>query len=148
MTTTLAATPQAISAKNTTSKTSRISGRILSAIPILFLVFDAAIKLAQIAPVTEAMLHLGYPVQLAPVIGIIELICITLHLLPRTAIPGMLLLTGFLGGAVATHVRVGDPLLTHALFPIYIAAMLWGGLYLRDERLRALFTTTANVRTR
>ena len=83
MTTILAATPQAISAKNTTSKTSRISGRILSAIPILFLVFDAAIKLAQIAPVTEAMLHLGYPVQLAPVIGIIELVCLALHLLPR-----------------------------------------------------------------
>jgi hypothetical protein len=124
------------------------TGRIVSAIPTLFLVFDAAIKLVQIAPVTEAMQHLGYPVQLAPMIGLLELACLALHLIPRTSIAGLLLLTGFLGGAVASHVRVGDPLLTHVLFPIYIAAMLWGGSFLRDGKVRALFARTTNARTK
>jgi hypothetical protein len=143
MTSILAATPNAIAAPPAQPRTRAVSGRILSAIPVLFLVFDAAIKLAQIAPVTEAMLHLGYPVHLAPVIGLIELSCLALHLMPRTALPGLLLLTAFLGGAVASHLRVGDPLLTHVLFPVYVATMLWGGVFLRDARVRAFFTTTS-----
>jgi len=82
--------------------------------------------------------ELGFPVALARPIGIIELICLAVYLFPRTSVLGAILWTGYLGGAIATHVRLGNPLLTHQLFPIYIALMLWGGLYLRDARLRAL----------
>ena len=146
MTTILAASPTTTAVPPAHSRTRVLASRTLSAVPVLFLAFDTAIKLAQIAPVTDAMLHLGYPPQLAPVIGIIELICLALHLMPRTAVPGLILLTAFLGGAVASHVRVGDPLFTHVLFPVYIAATLWAGLYLRDARVRALFTTNADAR--
>ena len=116
----------------------RWAGRVLTALPVLFLVFDSVIKLIQIQPVTESFIRLGYDVDISSLIGIIELICLALHLVPRTAVFGSVLLTGFLGGAVATHVRVGDPLFSHVLFPIYIAALLWAGLYLRDPRVRAL----------
>ena len=114
------------------------TGRILIAIPVLFLLWDSVIKLLVIAPVRDGLARLGYPVDVAVGIGILELICLVVFLIPRTAIPGAVLLTGFLGGAVATHVRVGDPLFTHILFPIYVAALLWGGLFLRDNRLRAV----------
>jgi hypothetical protein len=72
------------------------------------------------------------------VIGVIELVCLVLYLVPQTSVLGALLLTGYLGGAIATHVRVGSPLMSHTLFPIYVALMVWGGLYLREGRLRAL----------
>ena len=91
-----------------------------------------------IAPVVGSFARLGWPVRLAPGIGILELLLIVVYLVPRTAILGAILLTGYLGGAVATHVRIGDPLFTHILFPIYVAALLWGGLFLRDGRLRPL----------
>lgn len=83
-------------------------------------------------------MQLGYPPDRVLWIGIIELVCVVLYLVPRTAVLGALLLTGYLGGAIATHVRVGSPLLSHTLFPIYVALMLWGGLYLREPRLREL----------
>src|SRR5262249_5105445 len=114
------------------------TSRILTALPTLFLVFDAAIKLVKIDAVTESMGRLGYPDSLSRAIGALELACVVASLVPRTAVLGVILLTGFLGGAVATHVRVGDPLISHVLFPIYVGALLWAGLYLRDPRARAL----------
>jgi hypothetical protein len=113
------------------------TGHVLSAAAILFLLFDATIKLMVIPPVVEAFTRLGFPVDLARGIGALELACLLLYVIPRTAIPGAILLTGFLGGAVVSHVRVGDPLLSHALFPVYVGALVWGGLLLRG-RLAAL----------
>jgi len=114
------------------------SGRVISALPIVFLAFDGVIKLMNIAPVTESFVKLGYRPSVALAIGTLEIICLLVYLVPRTAIVGAVLLTGYLGGAIATHVRVGDPLLTHVFFPLYVATLLWLGLLLRDERLRAL----------
>jgi hypothetical protein len=113
------------------------AGRIVTAIPVLFLTFDTVIKFLDLAPVAESFTRLGYDTASATVIGSLELVCLALYLIPRTARVGLVLLTGYLGGAVATHLRVGDPLLTHILFPTYVAALLWAGLYLRDARLRA-----------
>ncbi len=112
-------------------------GRILSALAASFLVFDSVIKLMSIAPVAEAFTRLGLPLSIARGIGALELACLAVHLIPRTAPLGAILLTGFLGGAVAIHVRVGDPLVSHVLFPIYVGILVWGGYWLRDDRLRA-----------
>jgi len=120
------------------SKARLSAGHIVSAIPVLFLLFDSTIKFPAIDPVVESFSQLGYPVSLAIGIGAIELACLVLYVIPRTSVLGAILLTGYLGGAVATHVRVGSPLLTHILFPIYVAALVWGGLFLREGRLRAL----------
>jgi DoxX-like protein len=114
------------------------TGRIMSALPALFLFVDAVGKLVKPAPVVEGTLQLGYPESVILGLGIVLLACTVLYVIPRTAILGAILLTGYLGGAVATHVRVGSPLFTHILFPVYVAVLIWGGLYLRDERLRAL----------
>lgn len=114
------------------------AGRILTALPVLFLTFDSVIKLLKIAPVVESFTQLGYPVGLSRPIGVLELVCVAAYVIPRTSALGAILLTGFLGGAVATHLRLADPLFTHVLFPIYIGLLLWGGLVLRDRRLRAL----------
>ncbi|HEY1308163.1 MAG TPA: DoxX family protein [Vicinamibacterales bacterium] len=113
-------------------------GIVLTVLVTAFLIFDAVIKLIVIGPVVTAFGELGYPISLAPVIGTLALACLALYLLPRTSFLGAILLTGYLGGAVASHVRIGSPLLTHKLFPIYIALMVWGGLFLRDPRLRDL----------
>lgn len=114
------------------------TGTILSGVAVLFLLFDSVIKLMQIGPVKESMARLGFPEHLAPEIGLVELACVLLYLVPRTAALGVVLLTGYLGGATATHVRLLDPLLSHILFPSYTAALLWGGLYLRDASLGVL----------
>jgi hypothetical protein len=90
------------------------------------------------APVTEAFAQVGWPAGLAVNLGVVLLCCTILYVIPRTAVLGAILLTGYLGGAVATHLRVGDPLFSHVLFPTYLGVMLWGALFLRDERLRAL----------
>jgi hypothetical protein len=119
------------------------AGRIMSGIVVLFLVFDATIKLMVIDPVVKGMAELGYPVSLAPMIGIILLICTAVYVIPRTAPLGAMLLTGYLGGAVASQLRIGKPLLGYTLFPIYVAVLAWGGLYLRDSRVRALFAPRA-----
>jgi len=116
----------------------RWASRILSAAPVLLLIFSGAIKLLHRPEVAASMAHLGIPVELAPAIGLLELACVALYLIPRTAVLGAVLATGLLGGAVASHLRVGDPLPTHTLFPIYVGALLWAGLYLRDTRVRAL----------
>lgn len=114
------------------------SGRILSGLIILFLLLDGAIKLVPIAPVTESLAQLGYPVELAHGLGVVTLACTILYAMPRTAVLGAILLTGLMGGAIASHLRLGDPLFTYTLFGVYLGMMLWGGLFLRDERLRAL----------
>jgi len=116
---------------------SRRVGQILSAIPALFLAFDAGVKLVHPAFVAEASARIGFPDDLAGPLGVILLACLALYLVPRTAVLGATLLTAYLGGAVAIHARIGDPLLSHTLFPVYVAVMLWGGLFLRDARVRA-----------
>ena len=114
------------------------AGRILTALPVLFLVFDGAIKLRRPAPVAEAFAHLGLPLTLASTLGIIELLCTVLYAIPRTSLLGAILLTGYLGGAVATHLRIGDPLFSHILFPTYVGLLVWAGLFLRERRLQPL----------
>jgi DoxX-like family len=114
------------------------TGRIMSALPALFLLVDGVGKLIKPAPVVEGTVQLGYPESVLLGLGIVLLTCTVLYTIPRTAILGAILLTGYLGGAIATHVRVGSPLFSHILFPVYLAVLIWGGLYLRDERLRAL----------
>jgi DoxX-like family len=120
------------------SRTTVIIGYALTGLAALFLAFDTAVKLLGIEQAVEATTALGYPASVVMAIGIIELVCLTLYLVPATSVFGAILLVGYLGGAVATHVRVGNPLASHVLFPVYIAAMLWGGLYLREPRLRGL----------
>jgi hypothetical protein len=120
------------------SKAALWSGRGLSGIVALFLALDAGMKLLQLDAVREAMAPLGYPAGLGLVIGIIEAICLLLYIVPRTAVLGAILLTGLLGGSAAAHLRVGDPLVTHVLFGVYVGILAWGGLYFRDERVRAL----------
>ena len=116
----------------------RKAGYIISGLAVLFLAFDAAIKLMGIPAATEGTVQLGYPVGVVLPIGVIEVALLVLYLVPRTAPLGAILWTGYLGGAIATHVRIGNPLFTHILFPIYVAALLWGGLWLRDPRVRGL----------
>lgn len=122
------------------STTSLWIGRILSTLVILFLMLDGGIKLVPVKEVTETMQGLGYSetVNQARLLGIITLLCALLYALPQTSILGAILLTGLLGGAMATHLRVDSPLFTHLLFGFYIGVMAWGGLYLRDPRLRAM----------
>jgi len=117
---------------------SRWIGRVLSGIPVLFLSFDAAVKLLNLPMVAEASEKLGIPASLGPAIGVVLAVCVLLYCVPRTAVLGAVLLTGYLGAAVLVHVRVGNPLFSHTLFPIYVAVLCWGGLYLRDERVRRL----------
>lgn len=114
------------------------TGRILSGIAVAFLLFDSTGKLFQVQPVIDGAIALGYPRDLVFTLGVILLVCVLAYVIPRTSTLGALLLTAYLGGAVATHARVGSPLLTHVLFPTYLAALLWGGLLLRDARLRAV----------
>jgi hypothetical protein len=117
-------------------------GRVLSGVPVLFLGMDATMKLAQVPQVAEASARLGLPEGIGLTIGVIELVCLALYLVPRTAALGAVMLTGFLGGAVLTHLRIGDPLATHTLFPVYVGALVWAGLFLRDARVRALVSST------
>jgi len=122
------------------SKKGLWAGRIMSALVILFLVFDIVIKFVKPAPapVVEAIAHPGLSLSLAAVLGTVLLVSTALYVIPITSVLGAILLTGYLGGAVATHLRVGDPLFSHVLFPTYLGVLLWGGLYLRESRLRAL----------
>jgi hypothetical protein len=114
------------------------TGRILSGLPVLFLLVDSLGKFVRPAPVVEGTVQLGYSESVILPLGIVLLACTVLYVIPRTSVLGAVLLTGYLGGAVATHVRIGNPLFTHVLFPIYIGVLIWGGLFLREERLRAL----------
>jgi hypothetical protein len=113
------------------------TGRVLSALVALFLVFDGAMKLVQPVPVVKATVGLGYPESVLTGLGIVLLACTLLYLIPRTAVLGAILLTGYLGGAVASQVRIGEGWFS-TLFPVIFGALLWGGLYLREGRLRQL----------
>lgn len=113
------------------------AGRVLSALAALFLVFDGGIKVLQLAPAVEGSAQLGYAADVTLALGVLQLACLAAYLLPRTAPLGAVLLTGYLGGAVATHVRAGSPVFS-VVFPVLIGALLWGGLSLRDTRARAL----------
>ena len=114
------------------------TGRIIGSWIVLFLVVDAVMKILKTSASIEGTVRLGYPERLVMAIGLAELVCVAAYVFPRTSILGAILLTGYLGGAVMTHLRVGDPLASHALFPTYMGALLWLGLYLREPRLRAL----------
>lgn len=115
-------------------------GRAMSGLVVAFLIFDGGIKLAPLSVVTETMQQLGYSgsPELARGLGVMTLAIALLYALPRTSILGAILLTGLLGGAMATHLRVGSPLFSHLFFGLYLGLIAWGGLYLRDIRLRRL----------
>jgi DoxX-like protein len=119
------------------SKKALWAARIISALPALFLLVDGTMKLIKPVPVVEATVKLGYPESSILGIGIVLLTSTILYLIPRTAILGAILLTGYLGGAVATHVRVGEGPFP-VLFPVFFGVLVWGGLWFRDGRLRAL----------
>ncbi len=115
------------------------AGRIISAIPSLMLLFTGFMKLAKPTVVVQEFTRLGYSESVVVGIGILEIACTVIYLIPRTSILGAILLTGYLGGATATHVRIGDPF----FIPIIIGIVIWGGLYIRDERLRSLIPLRA-----
>lgn len=121
------------------SKKGRWAGRILSVLVVLFLVFDSVTKVLKLAFVMEASAQFGYPARLIPVIGTILLVFTAIYVIPRTSILGALLLTAYLGGAVEAQLRIGSPLFSQTLFPVYFCVFVWAGLFLRDARLRALF---------
>jgi hypothetical protein len=127
--------------QTTTSKGALWAGRVLSGLFILFMAFDAGIKLADLQVVRDAMKQLEYPAQYSVLIGAIELVCLVLYVIPRTAVLGAVLFTAVMGGAIATHLRLSDPLFTHTLFGVYLGVLAWVGLYLRDGRVRALLAT-------
>lgn len=116
------------------------TGRALSAVIVLFMIFDGAIKLPPLDIVTQTMGELGWPVDpnISRLIGVIGLISTALYAIPRTSVLGAILLTAYMGGAISTHARIGNPLFSHTLFGVYLGVILWGGLYLRDPRVRAL----------
>ena len=122
------------------SKAALWTGRVLSGIAILFLTVDGAIKLVPIQPVTDSLRELGYPASdlLARFIGIVTLLGTALYAWPRTALLGAVLLTGLMGGAIASHLRLDHPLFSHTLFGVWLGLFLWGGLWLRDARLRQM----------
>jgi hypothetical protein len=128
-----------IAGKAPVSKPALWLGRVLSGLVILFLLFDGAIKLVPWPVVTETMDRIGYGSSetLARSLGIITIVCTVLYAIPPTSILGAILLTGYLGGAMASHLRIGSPLFSHILFGFYLGLMLWGGLWLRDRSLRA-----------
>jgi len=115
-----------------------VIGRALSGLAIVFLTFDTVIKLTQLPMVGETLSALGYAPDLGLTIGIVELVCVVLYAVPRTAVLGAILLTALFGGGIATHIRVGSPLFSHILFGVYLGLFVWGGLYLRSARLREL----------
>jgi hypothetical protein len=122
------------------SKPALWTGRVLSGLVILFMLFDGAIKLVPWPIVTETMDRIGYGSSetLARSLGVITVVCTVLYAIPPTSILGAILLTGYLGGAMASHLRIGSPLFTHTLFGLYLGLMVWGGLWLRDKSLRTL----------
>ena len=116
------------------------TGRVLSGLVILFLTVDGAIKLVPIQAVSDSLRELGYPtsVSFARFLGVVTLVCTALYAWPRTSLLGAVLLTGLMGGAIATHLRLDHPLFSHTLFGVWLGLLLWAGLWLRDERLRQL----------
>lgn len=125
-----------------TSGAQRLTGRILSGLAVLSMLFDAIGKLLRPAAVIEGTTQLGWPASVILPLGILQAILIVLYVVPRTSFVSAILWTGYLGGAVAAHERIGSPLFSHVLFPTYVGALIWGGLWLRDRRLRVLLPTS------
>ena len=123
-----------------TETTMRRTGYVMSGLVIAFMLLDGAMKLVPLDIVITTTAALGYPAttEFARGLGIVALLCTALYAVPRTSVLGAILLTAYMGGTVATHLRAGNPLFTHMLFGVYLAVLAWGGLYLRDARLRAL----------
>jgi hypothetical protein len=115
-----------------------VAGRVVSALVVLMLLADSFAKIMKATPVLTAQAELGFPDRLTASIGFVLFVCTCVYALPRTGILGAILLTGYLGGAVAVKLRIGDSLFGQVLFPVYIGVMVWGGLFLREGRLRAL----------
>ena len=116
----------------------RIAGWVLTGLVALFLLFDSVTKLMRVPMVVEATQQMGFPESTVPIIGGMLLVCLVLHLVPRTAVLGAVLLTGYLGGAVCAQLRIEAPLFSTLLFPVYTGILVWLGLYLRSAALRAL----------
>ena len=119
-------------------RAARITGRVLTVLLTLFLLFDSVTKLMQLPPVVEATIQMGFPASTVPVIGAVLLVCLALYLVPRTSVLGAVLLTGYLGGAVCAQLRIEAPLFSNTLFPIYVGVVVWGALYVRSAALRTL----------
>src|SRR5690349_15836188 len=132
----------ATQAANSSNKTVW-AGRVISGLIVLFMLFDATVKLLRLPAATEGTVHLGYPASLVLPIGIVALGCVVLYAIPRTAVLGAILLTGYFGGATATQVRVQD---MWFVMPIILGILAWAGLYLRDEGLRALIPLKREAR--
>ena len=118
-------------------------GRLISLAPVAIVVMSARWKLTSNPWYVQEFARIGWTEPALPMLAALQLVATGLYLFPPTAVLGAVLLTGYLGGAIATHVRVGDPLFSHTLFPIYVAALIWGGLYLRDRRAPALLARRA-----
>ena len=123
------------------------TGRVLSILAVLFLLFDSVGHLLKPAPVVQAFVQLEFPLRLSVTLGIIQLICIILYVIPRTAVLGAVLVTGYLGGAIAIHMRVGNPLF-ECTFPIIIGIFFWAGLLLRDSQLHSIFPVRSRITQR
>jgi DoxX-like family len=131
--------PMPAAAVPSPSSRARWAGRILTGLAAAFLLFDLGMKLSGAKEAVAGTVQLGWQPHHLPILGMIQLVCLIVYLIPRTAPLGAVLWTGYLGGAVATHLRLDNPLVSHTLFPVYVAVLVWGGLYLRDARVRALF---------
>jgi hypothetical protein len=125
--------------ENSISKPKLWTSYVMSGLVILFMLFDSIMKFVKPTEVIEGTLALGYTEQHLPIIGTLGLISTLLYVFPRTSILGAILLTGYFGGAVATHLRLNNPLFTHILFTVYFGILIWGGLWLRNTKLRELF---------
>ncbi|MFN3850919.1 MAG: DoxX family protein [Spirosomataceae bacterium] len=125
--------------ENTITKGQLWTGRVLSWFAILFMLFDSVIKFVKPPMVIQTTVNeLGYAEHHILPMGILALVCTILYIIPKTSVLGAILMTGYLGGAIATHLRVDNPLFSHMLFPVYVGLMIWGGLWLRNPKLRAL----------
>ncbi len=129
----------ATSSTRSTGRGALWTGRVLSGVALAALGIDASMKLLQLPEALKGTVELGYPASAVFTLGVIQLVCWVLYAIPRTAVLGAILWTGYFGGAVATHLRVQNPLFTHVLSGVYVALFIWGGLYLRRPQLRALF---------
>jgi hypothetical protein len=129
------AIPQAAASAAPTAKKMLWAGRVISAVPVLLMLFSAVLKLVKAAPVVQGFPRYGYPENLIFIIGVLELLSCIVYLIPSTAVLGAILMTGYLGGATATNVRVGDP---SYIMTVLLGVFVWGGLFFRDARLRAL----------
>lgn len=133
-------TPIVLGAANLAATGRQITSYIVRGLAVMFLAFDAGVKVIRHPAAIEATATLGFPTETLPALGALQLILLALYCIPRTAPVAAVLWTGYLGGAVAIHVRAGSPMLTHTLFPVWVGALLWAGLALRNRRLVDFFT--------